>query len=127
MSLKRIFPEVGLYRPTKSFTKVDLPEPDGPTKAIVSPLPAEKDKLSIELLKDVLCRKTTFSKLSVCNGPNVTAFLGFLSTGFCINSSKLCSEEAVSRYARIILPTSCKGAKIEVEINCVAISSPVLK
>ena len=27
----------GMYNPTKSFTSVVLPEPEGPTKAIVSP------------------------------------------------------------------------------------------
>src|SRR5436190_6595766 len=127
MLLKRIFPAVGLYRPTNSFTNVDLPEPDGPTKAIVSPLLTEKDKSSIELVKAVLCVKVTSSKHNVCNGPSVTAFLGFRSMGFCISSSKLCSEEAVSRYSKIILPNSCNGAKIDVEINCVVINSPVLK
>src|SRR3954467_14108909 len=118
MLLKRILPEVGLYKPTNSFTSVDLPEPDGPANAIVSPLFAEKDKPSIELIKAPLCLKTTSSKLNVCNGPSVTAFLGFRSMGFCISSSKLCSEDAVSRYNKMILPNSCKGAKIEVEINC---------
>src|SRR5262249_53291376 len=127
MLLKRILPEVGLYKPTNSFTNVDLPEPDGPTKAIVSPLLTEKDRSSMELRKAVLCLKLTSSNLNVCNEPTVIAFFGFRSIGFCISSSKLCREDAVSRYSKMILPNSCNGAKIEVEINCVVINSPVLK
>lgn len=39
-------PLAGGYNPTNSFTRVDLPEPDGPTNAMVSPSRASNDTCS---------------------------------------------------------------------------------
>ena len=38
----KISPSCGSYKPTSNFTRVLLPAPDGPTKAIVSPFLASK-------------------------------------------------------------------------------------
>ncbi len=51
---------------------------------------------------------------------------GRRSMGFCISASKFSSDASASRQARMMLPSSCSGAKIATEMNCIAISSPVL-
>src|SRR6185503_870597 len=48
--LYKISPSSGRYNPTNNFTSVVLPEPDGPTKAMVCPLLTSNEIFSTALV-----------------------------------------------------------------------------
>jgi hypothetical protein len=62
----------------------------------------------------------------VRDGADVSGSSGRRSIGFSISAAKLSNDASASRHARMMLPISCSGAKIATEMNCIAISSPVL-
>src|SRR5690606_1526721 len=69
IALNKMRPETGRYSPTSSLTRVDLPDPEGPSNAMVSPLFTVNEILSMAFSDAVLCLNTTWSKTTVSKGP----------------------------------------------------------
>ena len=107
--LYKISPCKGWYKPTSNFTNVVFPEPEGPTKAMVSPLVVSKLILFSAFRLAVLCLKLTLSKVSVFTFSNNTGFSGLGSIGVLRIPLKLPSDTSASRHDCITLPNSCNG------------------
>src|SRR5215203_5851238 len=79
--LNKISPLMGLYKPTNNLTSVLLPEPEGPTKAIVSPVFTEKEMPSIGFMLENYIVKTKVLKVANLHRIFGAQFNGFIHEG----------------------------------------------
>src|SRR6266705_3480809 len=108
-------PDCGGYSPTSSLTSVVFPAPDGPTNAIVSPRATQNEMALRAGAEADECWKETSSNRRLSREVNATGCSGVDCTGNLRMASKFSSDASVSRYALIMLPSSCKGPKMKNE------------
>ena len=106
-------PWLGRYNPTRSFTSVVLPAPDGPTKAIVWPRCTSNETSDSAGCVVVACVKLTPSKARVRRSSTATGSTGLGSMGIRKIASKFSSDASVSRNVFTTLPSSCIGPKMK--------------
>ncbi|MNL41751.1 hypothetical protein D3C87_1641740 [compost metagenome] len=96
MPLYLISPDFGPYSPTNNLTNVVLPDPDGPTKATVSPIPVLKLIPFKAFVVADWCLNPTSSNANSVIFVNVAGLSGFLSLGIDMIRSKLLRDTSVS-------------------------------
>ena len=90
-----------------------MPDPEGPTNAMVWPRFTSKLTSESAGVVALACVKLTPWNDSSRRSSTATGLAGFGSTGILKIASKLSSDASVSRNVLITLPSSCIGPKMK--------------